>query len=120
MDIACHREPSHDAAVLLRDEDGSVVVATDGLEVTALVGGASPLSGGDEPALAFRADLAGEVDEAVGVAGLSPPNAKGHRTTTPAPPRRGSPAASSVPSSRSPTADAPPKYRFRLRQRTTS
>ena len=45
-----------------------------------------------------------------GVTGSRPADVDGHAsTTTPAPPRRGSPAASRLPSARRATAEAPPK-----------
>ena len=107
--------------VVLRDEDGRVRVAAQGLEEAALVPGAPPLAGdADEPALRLRAHRVGEPGQLLRIGRIGVPDLEAHAsTTTAAPPRRGSPAPASEPSSRISTAETPPKKRFRWRQRTT-
>ena len=90
------------------DEHRRVRVAAHGAEVAALLGGAPPLAVGDEPAFLLGPDGARKLDERGGVAGGRPADVRAHATTRPAPPRRGSPAASSSPL-RPTTAAAPPK-----------
>ena len=75
---------------------------------------------GEQPTLRLGADRGRKRNERRSIAGLGRTNPDVHSTTTPAPPRRGSPAAASVPSGQISTAAAPPKKRFRRRQRTTS
>src|SRR5439155_17436038 len=107
--------------VVLRDEDGRVRVAAQGLEEAALVPGAPPLAGdADEPALRLRTHRVGEPGQLLRIGRIGVPDLEAHAsTTTAAPPRRGSPAPASEPSSRISTAETPPKKRFRWRQRTT-
>src|SRR5205085_7331744 len=110
MLVAGDREAADELGVGLGDEDGRVRVAAQGAEVAALVADAAPAVRGDEPPLGLAADRGAERDERGGVARLGPADGRGHAgTTTPWPPRRGSPAAASVPSSRTSTAAAPPK-----------
>src|SRR5919201_3046830 len=108
--VARDREAADDAALVLGDVDGGVRVAAERAEVATLVADAPPAVRGDEPALRLVADLRPECDECGRVAGLGLADRRRHAsTTTPWPPRRGSPAAASVPSSRTSTAAAPPK-----------
>ena len=111
MGVARDREAPDDALRRLDDEHRRVRRAADGAQVAPLVGGAPPLAVRDQPALGLGPDRAREIDERRRVPGLGRPDAipARHATTIPAPPRRGSPAASSRPSSASVTADTPPK-----------
>src|SRR5436309_2701505 len=119
--VARDREPADDPLRRLRDEDGGMRRAADRAEIAPFGGRPTPVAGGDQPALGLCADGARERDELCGVTRCSPPDRElVHSTTTPSPPRRGSPAAARAPSARNSTADAPPKKRFRLRQRTRS
>ena len=102
-------EAADDLAVELGDEHGGVPVPSDRLEVAPFLGDAAPASVGDQPAALLRPDGLRQAHERAGVARLSAADGRRHSTTAPAPPRLGSPAASSSPSSPSPTAEAPPK-----------
>src|SRR3954447_14967104 len=106
MLVARDRESPDDEPVVLRDEDGGVRVTPDCAEVTPLVGDVPPAVRRHEPAFRLGADSGAELGQPFGVGRFS--FADDHSTTTPAPPRLGSPAAPSFPSSNV-TADAPPK-----------
>src|SRR4029453_10618882 len=81
-----------DRPVLLGHQHGRMRVAANRAEVAALLCGAAPLASGDQPAFVFGTDCAGQLYETRGVAGLGVTDSQS--TITPAPPRRGSPAAS--------------------------
>jgi hypothetical protein len=117
MLVTGDREAADDQPFVLADEHRCVRVAADRAQVAALVRGGAPAIRGDEPALRLGADSGPELGETFGVAGQG--DTHDHPTTTPAPPRRGSPAAASSPSFEV-TAEAPPKKRFWRRQRVTS
>src|ERR671937_2444987 len=102
--VAGDREAPDDAALVFGDVDGGVWVAAERTDVAALVADAPPAVRGDEPALRLVADLRPELDERGRVPGVGLADRRHVSTTTPWPPRRGSPAASSVPSSRISTA----------------
>src|SRR5438552_7763120 len=106
MLVTCDREAADDDPVVLRDEDCRVRIAADRAQLAALVGDVAPAVRRHEPAFRLRPDGVAKVLEALRVGRLCP--ADDHSTTTPAPPRRGSPAAASWPSC-SVTAAAPPK-----------
>ena len=110
-------DPAIGAYVLSHE---NIRMPAQGTHVASLVGDATPVRVGEQPALRFRADGSGERDERCCVGRFGRTNLDVHSTTTPAPPRRGSPAAASVPSEQVSTAAAPPKNRFRRRHRTTS
>ena len=107
--VAGDREAADDRAVVLRDEDRRVGVALQRAQVAALVGDAAPAVRVQQPALRLAADRRGELDERRGVVGRAGRIETRHSTTIPWPPRRGSPAAASVPSARRSTAATPPK-----------
>ena len=119
--VARDREAADDHPVVLGEEHGGVGVVPNRLQVPALVGDRAPAALRDQPALGLRPDRLGEIDERRSVArpGRSHQRAA-HPTTIPCPPRRGSPAAASLPPAPTSTAATPPKYRLRRRQRTTS
>jgi hypothetical protein len=121
MRVARERETSDDRVELVvdRNEDSRVSVATYSLEVAALVGGCSPGLGREEPFAGLAADRGREANQLVRVLRLRA-SERDHGTTTPCPPRRGSPAAPRTVAERRSTADAPPKKRLRSSQRTTS
>ena len=105
----------------LGDEDRGVVEPPERLQVAPLLARAAPRAAREEPALGLARRPPRERDERLRVGRLGPADVSAaHSTTMPAPPRRGSPAAASVPSARTSTAAAPPKKRLRFRQRTTS
>src|SRR5262249_30472908 len=97
-------------------------VPRDCVQMRPLVCDAAPGVVGDQPALGLGADLLRECDERRGVARPRVPDDEGAHapTTTPAPPRRGSPAAARLPSSRRSTAATPPQNRLRRHQPTPS
>src|SRR5262249_44814568 len=107
--------------VALGDEDGRVRIPAQRLEEAAFVARAPPLArDADQPAFGLGAHGVGEPRQLLGVRRLRVADLETHAcTTTAAPPRRGSPAPASEPSSRISTAETPPKKRFRARQRTT-
>ena len=72
-------------------------MAEDGLQVAALVADRAPALGREDPASLLATDGLCELDERGCVGRLGSADAN-HVTTTPAPPRRGSPAAASAPS----------------------
>jgi hypothetical protein len=102
-------EATDDLALELGDEHGCVLVPADRPEVTTFLGDTAPAPVGDEPAALLGADSLGQAHERNGIARLCTPDDRAHSTTAPAPPRLGSPAASSSPLAPSPTAEAPPK-----------
>ena len=108
MRVAREREPADELAVRLGDEDGRVRVALQRPEIAPFLRDAAPAVRGQEPGAFLRSDRGAELDELRGVLGPSRPDGDA-QTTIPWPPRRGSPAASSVPSARSSTAETPPK-----------
>src|SRR6476659_4312542 len=103
MLVARDREAADDQPVVLRHEDGGVRITADRAEVAALVGDIAPPVRRHEPALRLGTDRRAELGQPFGVARLR--LADDHSTPTPAPPRRGSPAAASSPPSNV-TADA--------------
>src|SRR6266545_6387300 len=106
MLVARDRKAADDESVVLRDEDGGVRIAPDRAEVAPLVGDVPPTVRRHEPALGLGTDRGAEFRQPFRVGRLRLTD--DHSTTTPAPPRLGSPAAASSPSSNV-TADAPPK-----------
>src|SRR5205085_12111146 len=94
-------------------------ITADRAEIAALVADAPPTVLRREPTFRLRRDLVSELLHSLGVCRLRGTNDERHRTTPPAPPRRGSPAAANAPSRRSATAAAPPKCRLRRRHRTS-
>src|SRR6476661_1376968 len=106
MLVARDRKPPDDEPFVVGDEHGGVRIAADRAEVAPLVGDVPPPVRRHEPAFRLGADGGAELGQAFRVARLR--LADDHSTTTPAPPRLGSPAAASLPSSNV-TADAPPK-----------
>ena len=106
MLVARDRETADDQVPVSCDEDRGVRVAADCAQVTALVRNVAPAVRRDEPALRFGADGLAELGEPLRV--VRSCSTDDHSTTTPAPPRRGSPAAASSPSL-DVTAEAPPK-----------
>src|SRR6266516_3877957 len=113
-------EAADDPARRLGDEDGGIAGAAQRSEIPALVPRPAPLACRDQPALGLRTDLARQLDERGRVARFRLSDREfAHSMTKPWPPRRASPAAASEPSSRNSTPAAPPKYRFRRRQRTS-
>src|SRR5207244_846522 len=112
MLVARDRQTADEPAVLrLRDEDGRVRIAPDRAEITTLVADAAPAVLRREPTLRLRSHLVAKPLQLRCVTWVGRTDDEGHVhcTTTPAPPRRASPAAASVPSSRISTAAAPPK-----------
>ena len=103
------RQPPDDRAVLLRDEDGRVRMPPQRAQVATLLGDAAPAVRVQKPAFGLAADRGGERGERRGILGLGRSDEQRHSTTIPCPPRRGSPAAASVPSARRSTAATPPK-----------
>src|SRR4029077_1144205 len=98
-----------------------VGIAPQRLEEPALVAGAPPLAGdADQPAFRFGAYRFGQPRQLIRVRRVGVTDPEAHApTSTEAPPRRGSPAAASEPSSPISNAETPPKKRFGARQRTT-
>src|SRR6185312_15541324 len=119
MGVPREGEAPDDPVVVQRDEHRSVGMTTDRLQVAALVGNGSPRLRRQEPATGLAADGGCEGNELRRVRPLGVPD-RDHGTTTPCPPRRGSPAAPSTPFARRSTAETPPKKRFRSDQRRTS
>src|SRR5438445_13265182 len=112
MLVACDREATHDRAVLrLRHEHRRVRIAPDRAQIAPLVTDAAPAVLRREPTFGLRCDLVAQPLQLLRIGRIGRANDEGnaHRTTTPAPPRRESPAAASVPSSFISTAAAPPK-----------
>ena len=110
MGVAAEREPAHDAVRReLGDEDGGVVVSAQRAQEPSLLAGCAPDAVGDQPAAGLGGDGLGELDERPGVPRLRLADDDPLSETIPWPPRRGSPAAASVPSGRISTAAAPPK-----------
>ena len=119
MRIARDRQSSHDPIAVDGDEDRSVGMPTNGAQVAALVRGAPPGVGRQQPLARLLPDRRRQCDEVGGVRRLGGTD-RDHRTMHPKPPRRGSPAAPrTFPGLRS-TADAPPKKRFAPAQTTGS
>ena len=111
MRVARQRKPADDSSVPgLGDEDRRVRRTADRPQVAPLVGDAARPSRGEQPALGLSRYLAREGDKRRCVRRRRRPDRElAHSTTMPRPPRRGSPAAASVPSARHSTPAAPPK-----------
>ena len=109
MPVARDRQPADDPSLRLGYEDSDMTRAGRSPEIPALLRDRSPLPVGDQPGLRLRADGLGEVDQGIRVTRTRDTDRDGHATTTPAPPRLGSPAASSSPSAPRATAETPPK-----------
>src|SRR5207302_1667685 len=105
MLVARDREAADDPALVLRDEDGGVRIPANGPQVAPLIGHLAPAVRRDEPPFGLRANCLTQAREALRIGWLGA--ADDHSTTTPAPPRLGSPAAASSPSTNV-TAEAPP------------
>src|SRR5438445_2415938 len=109
MLVASDREPPDDLSILrLGHEDRRMREASNRAQVPALVAHCPPAVLRREPPFRLGRDGVPELLQPRSIAGIGRTNDEAHRTTTPAPPRRGSPAAASVPSSRISTAAAPP------------
>ena len=122
MRVAGEREPADEpAARRLGHQHARVRGTTRRSNVAPLVADGAPAALGQQPAARLCRHSLRERDEPLCVARLRAPDAVVHaETTTPAPPRRGSPAAASVPSASRSTADTPPKKRFCRSQRASS
>ena len=83
MRVAADGEAADDLAVVpLGDENRSVRIAAQRLQVPALVGGAPPLPGdADKPALRLGAHGIGELRELLGVGRVGLPDAEVHGTS---------------------------------------
>src|SRR6266404_37345 len=113
MRVAREREPADQLPVrTLGDEDRRVRETPHRFQISALVADRPPLAvGGDEPSLRLAAHVLREPRQFLRIVGMRGTHDEvTHATTTPAPPRRGSPAAASAPSARTSTALTPPKY----------
>ena len=108
MRVSGKRQPADDAAVVLDHEDRRVGVMLNRPQVAALVRSRAPARGRQDPASLLAPDTLREGDERLRVGRIRSTDAD-HATTTPAPPRRGSPAAASMPSGLRSTAETPPK-----------
>ena len=120
MRVARDRQPADDALGGLCDEDGRVRVATEALQVAALVGGLRQLrSVISQPSARSprRGRAAARASASAGVA-CRTSSQSGNDDAVPATARIAGRAR--LPSSRNSTAAAPPKYRFRRRQRISS
>src|SRR5258705_13168590 len=106
MLVARDRKAADDDSFVLRNEDGGIRITPDRAEVTPLVGDVPPTVRRHEPTLRLRTNCCAEPRQPFRVGRIR--LADDHSTTTPAPPRLGSPAAASLPSSNV-TAEAPPK-----------
>ena len=95
--VAGEREPADDRVAVLDDIDRRVGVPLQRTQVAALLGDAAPAVRAQQPPALFAADRVAELDQRRRVLGPRRPDHDAH-TTIPWPPRRGSPAASSVPS----------------------
>ena len=110
MRVAHQREPADElAAFELGDEERRVGVALERADVAALVARAAPARIGEQPALLLGGDRRRELDERRASPGTAFRTRNAQLTSTPAPPRRGSPAAASVPSG----STRPPRRRRR-------
>src|SRR5690242_5188103 len=114
MLVARDREPPDDRAVVaLGHHHRCVRIAAYGPQVPQHIADRAPLAvGGDQPRLGLGADNLGEARQLLRVLGTRGADDEVQGTTTPAPPRRGSPAAASSPRSNTSTALAPPKKTF--------
>lgn len=82
MNVASHRQPTHDAAVMGCHVDRSVRVPTHRSQVAPLLRHGPGHLGGQQPVTLLEADLTREVDERLSVGRFGAPNL-GHGTTTP-------------------------------------
>ena len=98
--VARDREPADDRAVVVGDEDGGIRVPAERAQVAALLPDAAPAVRVEQPGLGLAADRGAELDERRRVLRARRADLDRHPTTMPWPPRRGSPAAASVPSGR--------------------
>src|SRR2546428_7582844 len=96
----------NDTTGVSSDEDAGVGIVLHRSRLAPRVGDLGRAVGRHEPPFRLGTDRLAESCQAFRVGGLGA--ADNHSTTTPAPPRLGSPAAASLPSANV-TADAPPK-----------